>query len=94
MSGRTGLRRAKVLLALDTMQPKTISKLARETGLKYGAVEGVLDALSRQNLVTLPWEGEFVLGRGREVDAAVAEARKALAEAQALMTAAPQRVEA
>lgn len=56
MSGRTGLRRAKVLLALTT-EGQSVYRIAQATGLREAAVEGVLDSLSRVNLADLTETG-------------------------------------
>lgn len=49
MSGRKGLRRARVLLALDPWGA-SVARLSTHTGLVRGAVEGVLVRLQREGL--------------------------------------------
>lgn len=73
MSARTGTRRAAVLLALSGT-PRSVYSLARLTGLKESAVEGVLDSLSRSNLVEQHPRG-WALAVGPHVTAALDDAR-------------------
>lgn len=72
MSARTGTRRATVLLALSST-PRSAYSLARETGLKESAVEGILDSLSRSNLVEQHPRG-WALATGPHVTAALDDA--------------------
>ncbi|WP_278912121.1 hypothetical protein [Deinococcus wulumuqiensis] len=73
MSARTGTRRAAVLLALSST-PRSIYSIARETGLKEAGVSGVMDALSRTNLVEQSRTG-WTLAVGPHVTAALDDAR-------------------
>lgn len=73
MTARTGRRRAAVLLALSST-PRSAYSLARETGLKESAVEGILDSLSRSNLVEQHPSG-WALATGPHVTEALAAAR-------------------
>ena len=73
MSARTGRRRATVLLALSST-PRSAYSLARKTGLKENAVEGILDSLSRSNLVEQHPRG-WTLAVGPHVTAALDDAR-------------------
>ncbi|BDP42902.1 hypothetical protein DAETH_28710 [Deinococcus aetherius] len=74
MSARTGRRRALLLLALYH-QGQTVSRLSANTGLRYTAVEGILDSLSRSGLAELS-EAGWVIGSGPHVAAALEEARE------------------
>lgn len=79
---RTGLRRARVLVALRP-EGQSITKLVKGTSLKYVAVEDILDALSRHNLVQQTPTGAWQLAATPEAAAAQAEARARL-DAQAV----------
>lgn len=81
MSGRTGMRRARVLAAM-THDGQTAYRIARTAGLKDAAVAGVLDQLSRINVAVQDIHGRWLLCRGGHVENALHEARELLATAE------------
>lgn len=84
MSGRTGLRRARVLLALRPHANglgQNIYDLAQEVGLKCSVVYAIVEVLQQEGLAADAPDGFFCLASGPHVAKAQAEAR-ALLEAR------------